>query len=232
MHPIKIQHREKVDTITDIETLTTLRLLGINSASLNAMLSTLPVTLWIQDDAHTIVYGNPEFRENFRTCLHQRCHQCLRGEESACSCCLSKKIVENEKTARCNHCKRGKYGYDINIIHQPITTKSGHTFILHSSRHLPDLRILAECLYPEMQNSNEEKKFLVMCAACKKARDEDDNWVTINSKVLDYFTDRVSHGICPDCIKVLYPWLEDDAGSCRQTSQPDTNMSPASLCNV
>ncbi|MDO8948744.1 MAG: hypothetical protein Q7U88_16565 [Desulfocapsaceae bacterium] len=212
MKPNQIQRCEEFDKVTTVEALTTLRLLGIKSASYNTMLNELPVYLWIHDDRQKIVYGNRAFIENFPTCLQQPCHQCLMGEESPCSCCPSEKFQGNKTPERCNLCKRGKSGYDINIIHKPITHQNGEKFIFHSSRHITDLSILADNLYPEKQNTNEEQKFLIMCAACKRARDENNNWVTIDTHILNVFPDRISHGICPDCVRGLYPWMEDEAG--------------------
>jgi PAS domain S-box-containing protein len=46
---------------------------------------------------------------------------------------------------------------------------------------------------------------LPICSSCKKIRDDAGNWIAVEV----YFRDRTeadfSHGICPECAKVLYP---------------------------
>ncbi len=46
---------------------------------------------------------------------------------------------------------------------------------------------------------------LPTCAACKRIRDADGNWVEMESYIQDNSTARFSHGICPACAKELYP---------------------------
>ena len=118
-------HGNQPETVTDI--LTTLKILGIDldTESFSSMLDELPVFLWVHDENNTIVYGNREFRENFGTCVKQKCHQCLMGKSEPCQCCLSRKAGRGEKTERCKLCKRRNNGYDINIFHTPITNKEG-----------------------------------------------------------------------------------------------------------
>jgi hypothetical protein len=199
------QTLEKIDEVADI--LTTLKLLGIDSESFNSMLDDLPIYLWVHDENHTIVYGNNSFKENFGALHKQTCHQCLMGEEKVCSCCPSRITSEEKKPERCKLCKRGKSGYDLNVFHTPITNKEGRKFVLKSSLHIKDLGVLAENHFSQTQDTKNRKTFLVMCASCKKVRDQHDNWVAVDNHIIELFDVRISHGICPECIKVLYPML-------------------------
>jgi hypothetical protein len=51
------------------------------------------------------------------------------------------------------------------------------------------------------------RRLLPICASCKKVRDDQDYWQTVER----YFTANLnvdfSHGICPDCARKLYPEL-------------------------
>lgn len=47
--------------------------------------------------------------------------------------------------------------------------------------------------------------FLPICASCKKIRDDKGYWNQIESYIRDHSEAEFSHGICPDCIKKLYP---------------------------
>lgn len=46
---------------------------------------------------------------------------------------------------------------------------------------------------------------LPTCAACKKIRDDQGNWVQMESYIQKHSDARFSHGICPTCAKKLYP---------------------------
>lgn len=44
-----------------------------------------------------------------------------------------------------------------------------------------------------------------ICASCKKIRDDKGYWGQIESYIQDHSEAEFSHGICPDCMKKLYP---------------------------
>jgi DNA-binding response OmpR family regulator len=46
---------------------------------------------------------------------------------------------------------------------------------------------------------------LPICANCKKIRDDEGYWQDVASYVRDHSEAEFSHGICPNCIKELYP---------------------------
>ena len=49
-----------------------------------------------------------------------------------------------------------------------------------------------------------------ICANCKKIRDDDDSWQRIEEYISAHSEAVFSHGICPDCVKKLYPDLDLD----------------------
>jgi hypothetical protein len=46
---------------------------------------------------------------------------------------------------------------------------------------------------------------LPICASCKRIRDDKGYWNQIESYIKDHSEAEFSHGICPDCVKKLYP---------------------------
>jgi DNA-binding response OmpR family regulator len=44
-----------------------------------------------------------------------------------------------------------------------------------------------------------------ICASCKKIRDDKGYWNLVEDYVRDHTEAEFSHGICPECIKKLYP---------------------------
>jgi PAS domain S-box-containing protein len=66
-----------------------------------------------------------------------------------------------------------------------------------------------EKLIQELQKALAEVKTLSglipICASCKKIRDDKGYWNQIESYIRDHSEAEFSHGICPDCMKKLYP---------------------------
>ncbi|MGR3177085.1 MAG: hypothetical protein ACUZ8E_03395 [Candidatus Anammoxibacter sp.] len=51
---------------------------------------------------------------------------------------------------------------------------------------------------------------LPICAACKKIRDDKNNWNHIETYIRDRSDADFTHTICPECAKELYPELYKD----------------------
>jgi CRP-like cAMP-binding protein len=51
--------------------------------------------------------------------------------------------------------------------------------------------------------------FIPICSNCKKIRDENGCWSSIDRYIMDYTEHELSHGICPECSDLLYgPFLK------------------------
>jgi AmiR/NasT family two-component response regulator len=44
-----------------------------------------------------------------------------------------------------------------------------------------------------------------MCSCCRKVRDDRGYWQQVEQYIAEHSTARVSHGMCPDCIRKMYP---------------------------
>lgn len=75
----------------------------------------------------------------------------------------------------------------------------------------------------ELESSLAEIKklrdIIPICANCKKIRADDGYWEQVESYIEQHTGSRFSHGICPDCVRKLYPELADELLS--RTSRPD-----------
>ena len=49
---------------------------------------------------------------------------------------------------------------------------------------------------------------LPICASCKKIRDDKGYWNQMEGYIQQHSDAQFSHGICPDCAKILYPYLD------------------------
>lgn len=70
-----------------------------------------------------------------------------------------------------------------------------------------------ERLIVELQEANSRIKvlsgLLPICSSCKKIRDAGDQWLPLERYIHEHSEAQFSHGICPDCLKKLYPEFAD-----------------------
>jgi hypothetical protein len=61
---------------------------------------------------------------------------------------------------------------------------------------------------------------LPICASCKKIRDDKGYWSQVESYIQKHSDATFTHGICPDCVKKLYPDLAAGGlgGSSKETT--------------
>ena len=77
--------------------------------------------------------------------------------------------------------------------------------MMKSSFFLEETSNLANSLRLVDEKEGGETLYLSMCSACSRVRDKNDNWVSIDETQIDNGNVRISHGICPECRKILYP---------------------------
>jgi hypothetical protein len=46
---------------------------------------------------------------------------------------------------------------------------------------------------------------LPICSSCKKIRDDSEQWVVLEKYIQTHSDATFSHGLCPDCMKIIYP---------------------------
>jgi len=66
-------------------------------------------------------------------------------------------------------------------------------------------RALAVSLQEALDHIKILKEMLPICANCKKIRKDDGYWQQIETYITENSYTQFSHGICPDCIRKLYP---------------------------
>jgi len=49
-----------------------------------------------------------------------------------------------------------------------------------------------------------EKKTQTICCSCKRVRDKNGRWVTVETYIQSFLNIQFSHGICPECMEKLY----------------------------
>lgn len=64
------------------------------------------------------------------------------------------------------------------------------------------------CVLLLLEDINEQielKSIIPMCASCRKIRDDDDYWRSVENYFATQLDVDFSHGLCPDCVSKLYP---------------------------
>jgi len=95
----------------------------------------------------------------------------------------------------------------------PLRDDNGHIVgLVGITRGINDLmkaQTLRDNLIIELQNALADVKTLSglvpICANCKKIRDDKGFWMQVESYIQRHSQAHFSHGICPECMKKLYP---------------------------
>jgi GAF domain-containing protein len=67
-------------------------------------------------------------------------------------------------------------------------------------------RALSQALKEKKEAENEIsllQEILPMCGWCHKVRDDEDYWSSVEGYITSHTNTRISHGICPDCLKKI-----------------------------
>jgi hypothetical protein len=136
-------------------------------------------------------------------CIHHREHEQGCGYAEACKDCIIRNSV-NEAT-------QGKQTYKKQAVLRVIT--GGVETIFHSLITTTPFTFEEETLIILMiENINEIiqlQEMIPICTHCKRIRDDKDYWVAVEHYITDNMNTDITYSLCPDCIKKLYPDLEE-----------------------
>ena len=85
----------------------------------------------------------------------------------------------------------------------------GNIFVIIGLIVLNFQRVEVELL-TSMEEIKTLKGIIPICASCKKIRDDKGSWEQIETYIRDHSDAEFSHGICPECMKKLYPEFTED----------------------
>lgn len=71
-----------------------------------------------------------------------------------------------------------------------------------------DARLVVE-LKDALSQVKQLSGILPICANCKKIRNDEGYWEQVETYIRDHTEAMFSHGLCPDCVRKLYPDLAD-----------------------
>ena len=107
---------------------------------------------------------------------------------------------------------------DVSLTISPIKTAEGDiigtSFIARDITERTRLEEEKSNLVIELQDALAKVKqlsgFIPICASCKKIRDDEGYWSQVETYISKHSEALFSHGICPDCMRKLYPDFADE----------------------
>lgn len=68
-----------------------------------------------------------------------------------------------------------------------------------------DIEALIAIFKRSAEAAGGQYSFMTLCSVCKKIKKADTGWAALPEDIASLIAERVSHGICPDCLRKLYP---------------------------
>src|SRR5207244_6480123 len=103
----------------------------------------------------------------------------------------------------------------VEALHNPNGTITGCVGIALDITEEKRLEEQREGLIEELRNALTHIKtlrgLLPICASCKKIRDDRGYWTQIEQYIRAHSEAEFTHGICPECVKKLYPELSSSS---------------------
>lgn len=145
------------------------------------------------------------------TCVHHTDSPAGCGHGPFCSDCVIrnsvKSAINGQTVARQRTVMEIVRGNSVRGIELLITASpfahQGQQFVLLILEDITELSAL--------------RRLLPICANCKKVRDDQDYWQTVEKYFANNLNVDFSHGICPDCARKLYPefWAKHEKQAAR-----------------
>ena len=77
--------------------------------------------------------------------------------------------------------------------------------LLVTAKRMPASEALALLILEDISGISTLRDIIPICAHCKSIRNDQRYWQKVESYFHDYIGVDFSHGLCPACIKQLYP---------------------------
>ncbi len=101
--------------------------------------------------------------------------------------------------------------------------KLGAVAVMHDITERKRLEKEKESLIIDLQIAlsevNKLSGFLPICSSFKKIRDDKGYWSEVEKYIGEHSEAQFSHGICPDCMRKLYPEIADEILSRREKNE-------------
>ena len=196
-------------------------------AQLHAILDASIDSIRLVDRDMRIIWTNKIIETQLRKERHHvigdYCYHAYTGRSEPCPNCPTIKALNSGKTEHSiitEQNVKGKKGISYWADYTvPIKNDIGEIVnFIQVSRDITDLKNVETALTEEknkleiaLAKVKKLKGLLPICAQCKKIRDDKGYWNQIEAYIQEHSEALFSHGICPDCARMLYPDMYPDA---------------------
>ena len=149
--------------------------------------------------------------------LGEKCHRIYHGRSEPCEICPSTQTLKTKKMERAEvpFISHDNVIGTLELFSYPIKDSFGEiTGIVEYVRDITgrvqvekEKELLIQDLQETLSQVKQLSGLLPICASCKKIRDDQGYWNQIEEYIRKRSEAKFSHGICPDCVRKLYPDL-------------------------
>jgi PAS domain-containing protein len=181
-----------------------------------------PVPTCVTAKDHTILMANESYWNEFGPLPTKqksiKCHEHRPGISCHTDKCPLNRIMSGSEKYVCEPSKEknGSMQHFISTAKPLLDSRGKLAGVVESFQEITKRKQLEdekEQLIVELKKSLEQVKLLTglipICSSCKKIRDDRGFWSQVESYITRHSEAKFSHGICPDCVRKLYPELSD-----------------------
>jgi len=181
----------------------------------------VPDLVMILDDKHRIVKANKAMADKLGVAPGEAtgltCYEHVHGTKAPPSGCPHSLLLGDGREHSAEIFEE-RLGGDFIVTVNPLHDAKGRLVgSVHVARDITERKAaekerekLIRELKDALANVKQLSGLLPICSGCKKIRDDKGYWNRIENYIQDHSEADFSHGICPECVKKLYPDLNID----------------------
>jgi len=180
-----------------------------------AIIGSLKTSIIIFDKSYTIVDTNLSFCSKYETTheeiIGKHCYETTHGYDRPCyemdTDCPARRVFETGKQTQVIHSHiSGESNISEEIVVSPLKDEKGNIlYVIEEIQEVTDLLKTMNIALDINAEIKTLKHILPICANCKKIRSDTGYWKNAEEYIEEHSASILSHGICPDCSKKLYP---------------------------
>ena len=178
------------------------------------LLDSLPLVIFVVDADFTITHLNAAALEFLRSsrdgvfmkrggtalhCLHSTEQPGGCGRSESCKNCVIREAVHQAVQGGRVHRRQAR----LRVIRDGKETET--YYLVTSAPFLHEDKPLVLLMLEDISELIRLETLLPICAACKKIRDENKHWHTLEEYLESRIEVEFTHGMCPECLEKWYP---------------------------
>ncbi len=176
----------------------------------------LPQPVLVIDRDHRVHEVNDAFCQTYKLArdhaVGRFCHEVTHGYSVPCSElgteCPLLVAAESRKPCRLIHRHLGFDGATRweEVVAAPLVGPSGAVeYVVEELRDVTELLRTREVIEEMKKQMRILQGLVPMCLNCHRVRESDGSWHALDQYIAKHTEAGISHGLCPDCVKKVYP---------------------------